>query len=218
MVMIETFRQIHKHGIIPVISISSPENAPIIGQALLEAGLPCAEVTFRSDAAEDAIRVLAESCPEILVGAGTVLSIDQAERAIRAGARFIVSPGFDKAIVSWCIERDIVITPGVATPTEIIMALDCGLNVLKYFPAEAFGGIKTLKAISSPYKSVKFIPTGGINIENLADYLRLPAVLACGGSWIVAHTLIKGGRYSEITRRTLAALKVVRQVRSEGGG
>jgi len=213
----EILQKLHEFGIIPVVSIPTPEDSPKLGDALLEGGLPCAEITFRNPAAEDAIRMLVRSHPDILVGAGTVLSINQAEKAVDAGARFIVAPGFDQNIVTWCMDKHVVITPGIATPTEINIALEYNLDVLKFFPAEAFGGVKTLKAIAAPYREVKFIPTGGINEGNLADYLRLPAVLACGGSWLVKRTLLEEGRYDQITNLTQAALEIVKQVRTGGG-
>jgi 2-dehydro-3-deoxyphosphogluconate aldolase/(4S)-4-hydroxy-2-oxoglutarate aldolase len=211
-------QQMRDFGVVPVVAINRAEDAIQLGQALLSGGLPCAEITFRTDAAEEAIQRIASELPEILIGAGTVLNVEQAERAISAGARFIVSPGFDKKVVSWCLEQDILVTPGVATPTEINMALDHGLTILKFFPAEALGGVKTLKAISAPYVNVKFIPTGGVNLENLAEYLRLPSVHACGGSWLVKRSLIDAGDFDEITRRVRGALEVVHQIRTEGAG
>lgn len=200
-------------GLVPVVKIERAEDAVDLGKALLDGGLPCAEITFRTAAAEEAIRRIASSLPEIVLGAGTVLSVDQAERAVSAGARFIVSPGFNQKVVDWCLRNEIPVTPGVATPTEIDMALDNGLNILKFFPAEAMGGIKTLKAISAPYGGVKFIPTGGINRDNLADYLALVSVHCCGGSWLVKDSLITGGKFDEITRLARDAVSVVHQVR-----
>jgi 2-dehydro-3-deoxyphosphogluconate aldolase/(4S)-4-hydroxy-2-oxoglutarate aldolase len=211
-------QQMRDFGVVPVVAIAKAEDATHLGQALLDGGLPCAEITFRTAAAEEAIKRIASELPEILVGAGTVLNIEQAERAVSAGARFIVSPGFDAKVVSWCLEQGVVVTPGVATPTEINMALNHGLSILKFFPAEALGGVKTLKAISAPYVNVKFIPTGGVNLENLAEYLRVPSVHACGGSWLVKRNLIDAGDFDEITRRVKEALEVVHQVRMEGAG
>jgi 2-dehydro-3-deoxyphosphogluconate aldolase/(4S)-4-hydroxy-2-oxoglutarate aldolase len=200
-------------GVVPVVAIERSEDAVELGRALLAGGLPCAEITFRTAAAEEAIRRISSNLPEIIVGAGTVLSVDQAKRAISAGAQFIVSPGFNHKVVDWCLQNEIPVTPGVVTPTEIDMALDRGLKILKFFPAEAMGGIATLKAIAAPYGGVKFIPTGGINPKNLAEYLSLPAVHACGGSWLVKSTLISAGEFTEITRLAEEALAIVRQVR-----
>lgn len=205
-------------GVVPVVAINRAEDAIHLGQALLDGGLPCTEITFRTAAAEEAIKRIASELPEILLGAGTVLNVEQAERAVSAGARFIVSPGFDEEVVSWCLRQDVVVTPGVTTPTEINMALHHGLSILKFFPAEVMGGVKTLKAISAPYVNVKFIPTGGVNLENLADYLRLPSVHACGGSWLVKRSLIDAGDFGEITRRVKEALEVVQETRAEGSG
>lgn len=214
--MEKILKKIGHLGIVPVVAINKSEDASALGEALMNAGLACAEITFRTAAAEEAIRQLSMGFPEMLVGAGTVLTVGQAESAVQAGARFIVSPGFDAKIVDWCLERDVLVTPGVATPTEINMALDKGLDVLKFFPAEALGGVKTLKAIAAPYKGVKFIPTGGVEPENLKDYLSLPAVHACGGSWMVKGSLIDSGKFDEITRLAREALQIVLQVR--GGG
>jgi len=200
-------------GVVPVVKIERAEDAVELGRALLAGGLPCAEITFRTAAAEEAIRRISSSLPEVIVGAGTVLSVDQADKAVSAGARFIVSPGFNQKVVDWCLQTKIPVTPGVMTPTEIDMALDRGLRILKFFPAEAIGGIAVLKAISAPYGGVKFIPTGGINQNNLADYLALPSVHCCGGSWLVKAGLISAGRFDEITRLTREAMSVVRQVR-----
>jgi len=200
-------------GVVPVVKIERAENAVALGRALLAGGLPCAEITFRTAAAEEAIGQMASRLPEITVGAGTVLSAEQASKAVSAGAQFIVSPGFNQKVVDWCLQNEIPVTPGVVTPTEIDMALDRGLNILKFFPAEAMGGIATLKAISAPYGGVKFIPTGGISLSNLADYLTLPSVHCCGGSWLVEASLISAGKFDEITRLTQEAMSVVRRVR-----
>jgi 2-dehydro-3-deoxyphosphogluconate aldolase/(4S)-4-hydroxy-2-oxoglutarate aldolase len=200
-------------GVVPVVKIERAEDAVELGRALLAGGLPCAEITFRTAAAEEAIRRIASSLTDIILGAGTVLSVDQADRAVSAGARFIVSPGFNHKVVDWCLRNEIPVTPGVATPTEIDMALDKGLDILKFFPAEALGGIKTLKAIAAPYVGIKFIPTGGVNQDNLGDYLAHPSVHCCGGSWLVKASLISAGKFDEITQLTREAVSVVRQVR-----
>lgn len=200
-------------GVVPVVTIEDSEDAIKLGHALLDGGLPCAEITFRTAAAEDAIRRIASELPNILVGAGTVLTVEQAEKAVKAGARFIVSPGFDAAVVDWCLEFGVPVTPGVATPTEINMAISKGLRFLKFFPAEALGGVKTLKAISAPYQDVRLIPTGGINAKNLAEYLSLPIVHACGGSWLANRQLISGGQFAEITHLAREALAIMHQAR-----
>lgn len=205
--------KIQNLGVIPVIAIEQAENAIPLADALLAGGIPCAEITFRTSAAADAIRLMAAECPDVLVGAGTVLTVEQAEKAVANGAKFIVTPGFDEAVVDWCIANDIPITPGVATPTEINMALSKGLKVLKFFPAEAVGGIKMLKAIGGPYGDVKFIPTGGISPNNLQDYLAVPSVLACGGSWLVKKTLIANDEFDKIKQLTQEAVALVNEVR-----
>ena len=211
--MREILDTLGKLGVVPVVKIERAEDAVELGRALSAGELPCAEITFRTAAAEEAIRRISSSLPDIILGAGTVLTVDQADRAVSAGAEFIVAPGFNPKVVDWCQQNEIAVTPGVATPTEIDMALDIGLNVLKFFPAEALGGIKTLKAISAPYAGVKFIPTGGINRDNLAEYLALSSVHCCGGSWLVKANLISAGRFDEITQLAGEAVSVVRQVR-----
>ncbi len=214
--MDETLAQIHRCGVIPVVTIQNAGDAPALGRALLDGGLPCAEITFRAAAAEAAIRGLTQAFPKMLVGAGTVLTVEQAQRAVAAGARFIVTPGFDAQVVDWCLAQGIPITPGVATPTEINMALAKGLHVVKFFPAEAMGGLKTLKAIAAPYGAVRFIPTGGINPDNLASYLTLPQVHACGGSWLVSKQLIAAGDFRTIRLKTQEAMALMALAR--GGG
>jgi 2-dehydro-3-deoxyphosphogluconate aldolase/(4S)-4-hydroxy-2-oxoglutarate aldolase len=211
--MKEVLDTLGRLGLVPVVKIERAEDAVELGRALLAGGLPCAEITFRTPAAEEAIRRIATSLPDIVLGAGTVLSVDQADRAVSAGAKFIVSPGFNHKVVDWCLGNEISVTPGVATPTEIDMALDKGLDILKFFPAEALGGIETLKAIAAPYGDVKFIPTGGINRDNLADYLAHPSVHCCGGSWLVKANLISAGKFDEITQLAREAVSVVRQIR-----
>lgn len=211
--MHEILIQLGNLGVVPVIAIDDAAAAPHLGQALLAGHLPCAEITFRTAAAAAAIHAMTTTCPDMLVGAGTVLTVPQAETAVSAGAKFIVTPGFDAAVVDWCLAHDIPVIPGVMTPTEINMALNKGLTILKFFPAEAAGGVKTLKAIGGPYGHVKFIPTGGISPTNLIDYLRLPLVHACGGSWLVSKQLIAAGEFDTITRLTQEAMALVKQVR-----
>jgi 2-dehydro-3-deoxyphosphogluconate aldolase / (4S)-4-hydroxy-2-oxoglutarate aldolase len=172
-------------------------------------GLPVAEITFRTDAAEEAIRRISNEVPDILLGAGTVLTTEQAEKAIKAGAKFIVSPGLNPEVVTYCLDRDIPIAPGVSNPTDIEAAFKLGLKVLKFFPAEAFGGLKTLKAMSAPYGMMRFIPTGGINSKNLNKYLAFDKVLACGGSWMVGADLISAENFDKITALTKDAVATI---------
>lgn len=207
--MHDVLKQLGTLGLVPVVKIDNAADAVPLARALAEGGLPVAEITFRTAAAEEAIRNIAASVPEVLLGAGTVLTVDQAERAVKAGARFVVTPGFSSTVVKFCSERSIPITPGIATPTEIQMALEHNLDVVKFFPADAFGGVKTLKALSAPFGAVKFIPTGGISAANLAEYILFPKVLACGGSWMVKDELIKQGQFAEITRLTREAIDIM---------
>jgi 2-dehydro-3-deoxyphosphogluconate aldolase/(4S)-4-hydroxy-2-oxoglutarate aldolase len=205
--------QIAAFGVIPVIAIENASDAADLGEALIRGGLPCAEITFRTPAAAESIRLLVATFPDLLVGAGTVLTVGQAQQAVENGAKFLVTPGFDQAVVAWCIAQGVPIFPGVATPTEINMALQHGLSTLKFFPAEALGGVNTLKAISAPYSQVRFIPTGGVNPDNLGDYLKLPAVVACGGSWLVKKTLITNGEFGIITERVRETVSLVQEIR-----
>ena len=202
-------------GLIPVVAIDDAANAPRLGEALLKGGLPCAEITFRTPAAAESIRQMAVAFPDMVIGAGTVLSVAQAEKAVDAGAKFIVAPGFDGSVVDWCINNHIPITPGVITPSEISAAIAKGLEILKFFPAEAAGGVKMLKAVGGPFGGVKFIPTGGISAANLAEYLQLPMVHACGGSWIVKQQLIADGAFDTITQLVQDAMHIVRKARGQ---
>lgn len=209
--MTTTFEKTLKMKIIPVVAIHEAGLADALAEALLEGGLPCAEITFRTQAAAEAIRRIAKR-GDILVGAGTVLTIEQVKLAMDAGATFIVAPGFNPKVVGYCLKHNIPMTPGVATPTDIETALDLGMTILKYFPAEAFGGLNTLKAISAPYTNVKFIPTGGINTRNVATYLAHPKVVACGGSWMVKSTFITSHQFDTITRLTREAVTLVQNL------
>ena len=203
-------------GIIPVVVIDREEDARPLGAALLEAGLDAVEVTYRTASAGAAISTLAESFPRMLVGAGTVLSVETAREAVGRGASFIVSPGLDERVVEDCQARDVPVFPGALTPTEIAAAASLGVGVVKFFPAEAAGGIDYLAAISAPFPEMKFIPTGGIAPSNLERYLRFPAVVACGGSWMVKRETISAGKFGEITRLASEALQAVSQARSPG--
>jgi 2-dehydro-3-deoxyphosphogluconate aldolase/(4S)-4-hydroxy-2-oxoglutarate aldolase len=211
--MSDVLAQLGSLGVIPVITIQDVANAEPLAQALRAGGLPCAEITFRTPAAEAAIQSIASSFPEMFVGAGTVLTVSQAEAAVAAGAKFIVTPGFDAVVVDWCLGQGIPIIPGVMTPTEINMGLNKGLSLLKFFPAETAGGISALKAICAPYVGIRFIPTGGITSANLPDYLRLPAVHACGGSWIATDQMISSGEFGRIQQLAVEAVEIVKQAR-----
>jgi 2-dehydro-3-deoxyphosphogluconate aldolase/(4S)-4-hydroxy-2-oxoglutarate aldolase len=194
--------------LIPVITLDDASAADPLGELLAIAGLPCAEITLRSPAALSAIAAVARR-GDMLVGAGTVLTVGQVRAALDAGARFIVSPGFDPAIVQFCRDLQIPVLPGVSTPTDIQMALAHGLETVKFFPAEAFGGPRTLEAVSAPFPMMRFVPTGGITPDNLARYLQLPQVAACGASWLAPRDLLVAGRFDEIERRVAAAMAIV---------
>ena len=198
------------HKIIPVVAIQDAGDALPLADALIRGGLPCAEITFRTAAAASAIKAVAQR-GDILVGAGTVLNVEQVKQAVDAGATFIVAPGFNPKVVAYCIDIGIPVTPGVSNPTDIEMALDFGLEILKFFPAEAFGGLKTLKAMSAPYTMMRFIPTGGIGPGNVLDYLKHPKVAACGGSWMVKSDLIAAGQFERITELTREAVAIAAQ-------
>ena len=211
--MNDTLVQIGKTGIVPVVVLNNASDAEPLAEALINGGLPCAEVTFRTEAAEDSIMLMSKKFPEMFVGAGTVLTTEQVDRAIGAGAKFIVSPGFNPKVVEYCLKNNYPITPGIMTPTELEMALGFGLDVVKFFPAENAGGLKMIKAMSAPYTMMKFMPTGGINATNVGDYLACDKILACGGSWMVKGDLIKGGNFAEIEKLTAEAAEIVREVR-----
>ena len=194
--------KIQQLGIVPVVVLNDASDASPLAKALCDGGLPCAEVTFRTEAAEEAIRIMSQEFPEMLVGAGTVLTTDQVDRAVAAGAQFIVSPGLNPKIVRYCTERNIPITPGTCNPSDVELAIELGLEVVKFFPAEASGGLDMIKAMSAPYTNVRFMPTGGINQKNLTTYLDFPKIIACGGSWMVSGDLIKEGNFDKIRELT----------------
>lgn len=210
--MSAALEQIRKLKIIPVIVIEDARQAEPLARALIDGGLPCAEVTLRTQNAIDALRRMTDKFPEMLAGAGTVLTPEQAAAARAAGAKFIVAPGFNPAVVDYCLEHDMPVYPGVCTPTEIEMALSKGLTVLKFFPAEPIGGLPYLKAIAAPYGIVQFMPTGGINTKNIADYLGFKKVLACGGSWMAPADWIAAGDFERIQTETAHAVKTVRAI------
>ena len=212
--MNEVLAKIQEIGIIPVVVLDRVEDALPLGKALIEGGLPCAEVTFRTAAAEESIRVMSENFPELLVGAGTVLTTEQVDRAVAAGAKFVVSPGLNPRIVKYCVEKGVIIVPGCANPSDIEQALENGLEVVKFFPAELLGGLKMIKALSGPYGNVKFMATGGISAGNVREYLACDHIAACGGSWMVNGKLVKEGKFDEITALVKECADIVKECRA----
>lgn len=198
--------EIGKIGIVPVIALDDAKDAKPLAEALFKGGLPCAEVTFRTEAAEESIRIIAKEFPEMLVGAGTVLTTEQVDRAVNAGAKFIVSPGLNPKVVAYCMGKNIPILPGTANPSDVEAAIELGLEVVKFFPAEQAGGIKMIKAMSAPYTRMKFMPTGGITADNLKEYLDFNKIVACGGSWMVKKDLVSAGKFDEIEALTRDAV------------
>jgi 2-dehydro-3-deoxyphosphogluconate aldolase / (4S)-4-hydroxy-2-oxoglutarate aldolase len=185
-------------GIVPVVAIEDANNAVPLARALMDGGIPCIEITFRTTAAKDAMRQISAAVPDMLMGAGTVLTVDQVKTAVDCGAKYIVSPGLNRKVVEYCLAQNIPVTPGVATPSEVEVAIELGLEVAKFFPAEAMGGLGYLNAIGAPYKAMKFIPTGGIDEGLLLSYLKSPRVHAIGGSWMVKSDMIAAGKFDEI--------------------
>jgi len=209
--MHKILEEIGKLGLVPVIVIDDAQDAEPLAEALVKGGLPVAEVTFRTKAAKEAIQKISKAFPEMLLGAGTVLTIDQVKAAVDSGSKYIVSPGLNPKVVEYCVDNRIPITPGIATPSEIERALEFNLEVVKYFPAEPLGGVNYLKAVSAPYTGLKFIPTGGIDEKNLLTYLKFPKILACGGSWMVKGDLISAKKFDTILSMTIAAVELVKQ-------
>ena len=200
-------------GVVPVVVLDDVKDALPLAKALTEGGLPCAEVTFRTEAAEESIKVMAEAYPDMVVGAGTVLTIEQVDAAVKAGAKFIVSPGFDPEIVDYCLKKEIPIFPGCVTPSEVAQAVKRGLKVVKFFPAEPAGGVAMIKAMAAPYHQLRFMPTGGIGTQNLKDYLEFDKIICCGGSWMVKADLIKNGEFEKICKLTKEAKELAKSIR-----
>ncbi len=207
--------KIAEFGVVPVVVLEDAKDARPLAEALVKGGLPCAEVTFRTEAAEESIRIMTESYPDMLVGAGTVLTVDQVDRAVGAGAKFIVSPGFDGEIVDYCLEKKIPVFPGCVTPAEVAQAVKRGLEIVKFFPAGQFGGVATIKALAAPYTTVKFMPTGGVNAKNLKEYLSCDKIVCCGGSWMVKGDLVKAGAFEKICEMTREAAALVKDIRCQ---
>lgn len=205
--------QFEQIGIIPVVVLEDAKDAKPLGEALMKGGLPAAEVTFRTEAAEEAIRILSKEFPDMLVGAGTVLTCDQADAAMAAGAKFIVAPGFNPTVVKHCLEKGYPVTPGVQTPGEMEQAMELGLDFVKFFPAEPAGGLPMIQAVAAPYTNLKFMPTGGINKDNVKDYLRYNKIVACGGTWMVKGNLIEEGNFQKVEELTREAAAIVKEIR-----
>lgn len=205
--------QFYEFAVVPVVVLNDAKDAVPLAEALVKGGLPCAEVTFRTEAAEESIRRMSEKYPEMLVGAGTVLTTEQVDRAVGAGAKFIVSPGFDPEIVDYCLEKNIPVFPGCISPSEVAQAVKRGLKVVKFFPAEQAGGLPMLKAMAAPYPMLKFMPTGGISAKNLKEYLGFEKILCCGGSWMVKGDMIKNGEFDRIAEMTREAVELAASVR-----
>ena len=215
MTLEEVKKRFHEIGIIPVVAIDDAKDAEPLGAALMKGGLPAAEVTFRTAAAEETIRTMAQKFPDMLVGAGTVLTTEQADRAIAAGAKFIVSPGLNPEVVKYVQSKGVPMTPGIATASEIEQAISLGLDFVKFFPAEAMGGLKTIKALAGPYTNMVFMPTGGVNTANVEEYLSYEKIVCCGGTWMVKKDLINGGKFDEIEKICEDAAAVVSKVHSK---
>ncbi len=207
--MSDVLKTISDIGIIPVIAIPDAKFAVPLAKALTAGGLPIAEITFRTEAGQQSIANIAKECKDVVLGAGTVLTTDQVDKAIDSGATYIVTPGIDAKVVEHCIKRGIPVTPGCAVPSDVQLAVSMGLEVVKFFPAESYGGVETLKAIAAPYNKVKFVPTGGISAKNLLTYLAFPKVLACGGSWMVKTDMIAAEKFDEIEKLTREAVGVM---------
>ena len=202
--------KISKIGIVPVVKIDRAEDALPLAKALCAGGLPCAEVTFRTSAAAGAIKIMTENFPNMCVGAGTVLNAEQVDAAVAAGAKFIVSPGLNPNTVKYCIEKGVPITPGTSSPSDIEQAIELGLDVVKFFPAEQSGGLAKIKAMAAPYVNMKFMPTGGVSEANILEYLADAKIIAAGGSWMVKGDLVKAGKFDEIEAMTRSAVELVK--------
>lgn len=213
--MNKVLEEISKIGIVPVIALDHVEDAAPLAKALCDGGLPCAEVTFRTAAAEESIRLMHEAYPDMVLAAGTVLTTEQVDRAVAAGASVIVSPGFDPEIVDYCISKNIPVMPGIVTPSELAQAVKRGLTRVKFFPATAAGGIKMIKAMCAAYTNVRIMPTGGINTANLEEFLSCDKIFCCGGSWMVKGDLVKAGEFDKIKEMTAEAVALVKEIRSK---
>lgn len=215
--MNEMNQRISQIGVVPVIKLNNPErDAAPLARALCAGGVPVAEVTFRAAGADTAVRLMKEACPDMIVGVGTVINTEQIDKALAAGAQFIVTPGFDPELVAYAQEKGLPIYPGCTTPTDYHAALKFGLEVLKFFPAEQSGGLAKIKAMSAPFPQFKVMPTGGISLKNLKEYLSAPVIAACGGSYMVTADLIDNGKWDEITELCKKSIEIVKEARNNG--
>lgn len=210
MEMKELLTKVEELKIVPVVVLEDVKDAIPLGQALMNGGLPVAEVTFRTAAAADSIKAMSEAFPEMLVGAGTVINVEQCKQAIDCGAKFIVTPGYSEEVTQYCCDNNIPILPGVCTPTELMMVVNHNLPVAKFFPAAQFGGLKTIKALAAPFPQVRFMPTGGVSEANVLEYLADSKIIAAGGSWMVKGDLIRDGKFDEIEAMTRSAVELVK--------
>lgn len=206
--MCDVMKVIREKRIVPVVKLDRAADALPLAKALIDGGLPVAEITFRTDAAEESIRLIRKEYPEMVCGAGTIINLSQAQRAVESGAAFLVSPGFSREVTEYAIKRNIPILPGCCTPTEIMEALSYGIGVVKFFPAKQYGGLGAIKALSAPFPGVKFMPTGGVSAENLQEFLKQDMIFACGGSWMVAPELIREGQFGKITELAREAVEL----------
>lgn len=202
--------QIESKKLVPVVKLDRAEDTAPLCQALCQGGLPVAEITFRTDAAEEAIRTASREFPEMILGAGTIVNVEQAKRAVDAGAQFLVTPGFSGSVTQWAVDKKVPIFPGTCTPTEVMAAMEYGLTVVKFFPAVQYGGLSTIKALAAPFPALRFMPTGGISPDNVKEYLAFEKIIACGGSWMVKDSLIKEKDFAKIQELTAQAVAIVK--------
>lgn len=211
--MNDILSQIQEVGIVPVVKLNDINKALPLCQALIAGGINVAEITFRTECAADVIKEISENCKDMIVGAGTIINVEQAKKAIEAGAKFIVSPGLSVEVIKYCQEQNIPIIPGCITPSEIMTAISCGLELVKFFPAKEFGGLSTMKALSAPFSQIKFMPTGGISLENLKEFISSKFIVACGGTYMVKENLINEENYEEITKLSQQSIDIIKEVR-----
>ena len=211
----DVLKRLAQSGVVPVVVLEDAKDAVPTAKAMLAGGIDVMEITFRTAAAADSIKAVAQECPDMVVGAGTVINLEQCKLAVECGAKFIVSPGYDEETVAWCCDNGIPVTPGCVTPTEIMMALKHGLKVLKFFPAEQSGGLAKIKAMSAPFPMFKVMPTGGVNLKNLAEYSASPIIAACGGSYMCPDKLIQAGAWDEITELCRKSVEIVKEARKK---